>query len=268
MTRTRQRSTRWARRLGVLVVGLAVILAATGAVPRPAVRRPVLRPVPARTVNEGRQLRFALVASGASSRALIFSATGLPRGAHLDSVTGVFTWVPTYSQSGSYNVTFRVRDGRAAASQRCRITVHDVAQRRGSATIFATVNVNPIALKMKAPTTARTERPFFVTVTVRSWMDYPVREVVLHLVVPRGMLILGPHTRQAVSLPAHGTRTVTWRVRAATPGHYVMLATADLPGSPGAESAARTVLVKRAPTFLAWLLELLGALLRGGGAFE
>ena len=68
------------------------------------------------SVNEGETLTFAVPASDpdAPRDTLTFSATGLPTGATFNPATQQFSWTPTFSQGGTYEVTFSVNDGTRA----------------------------------------------------------------------------------------------------------------------------------------------------------
>ena len=60
---------------------------------------------------------------------LTYSASGLPAGASFNTASRRFSWTPTYSQSGSYTVTFSVDDGTGAGgtdSETITITVNNV----------------------------------------------------------------------------------------------------------------------------------------------
>lgn len=85
---------------------------------------PVLNPIANRVVNEGALLSFETSVSDPDGNALTYSAVGLPSGAVF--VNQNFSWTPSYSQSGKYNVIFRVSDGLADVEQAVLITVVDV----------------------------------------------------------------------------------------------------------------------------------------------
>jgi hypothetical protein len=88
---------------------------------------PVLGSIGNRSVNENAALSFNLSATDADSDTLTYSSTGMPSGATLTGSNGAFTWTPTYSQSGSYNVAFTVSDGKGGSdSEAITITVNDV----------------------------------------------------------------------------------------------------------------------------------------------
>jgi hypothetical protein len=58
---------------------------------------------------------------------LVYSATNIPKGAALDSQTGLFSWTPTYLQAGTYTLMFKVTDtGQLSAEQEATITVEDL----------------------------------------------------------------------------------------------------------------------------------------------
>jgi hypothetical protein len=84
-----------------------------------------LNPIGAKSVNEGQLLTFTATATDPDGGTLTFSATGLPSGATL-SQAGVFSWTPSFSQSGNYPVTVTVSDGALSASENITITVGNV----------------------------------------------------------------------------------------------------------------------------------------------
>ncbi|MBI5193734.1 MAG: tandem-95 repeat protein, partial [Nitrospirae bacterium] len=89
-------------------------------------RSPVLNAIGAKAVNEGINLNFTVSGSDPDGDAIILSASGLPTGASFNTITGVFDWTPSYSQSGSYNVTFTVSDGSLSVNEVVTITVTNV----------------------------------------------------------------------------------------------------------------------------------------------
>jgi len=92
-------------------------------------RAPVLGTLTDKSVNENATLTFTVTATDADSDTLTYSATsGLPSGATLNSSTGAFSWTPSYSQSGTYSVTFRVSDATLNDSKTITITVVNVNQ--------------------------------------------------------------------------------------------------------------------------------------------
>ena len=85
---------------------------------------PVLGPIGNKTVNEGVSLTFTITATDPNGDSLIYSAAGLPGGAALSVQT--FTWIPDFTQAGTYSATFHVSDGSLTASETITITVLDV----------------------------------------------------------------------------------------------------------------------------------------------
>ncbi|MGE5295271.1 MAG: putative Ig domain-containing protein, partial [Solirubrobacterales bacterium] len=85
---------------------------------------PILGGIGNKSVNENQSLSFSISASDADGDALMYSASGMPSGASFTGQT--FTWKPGYSQSGAYNVTFTVGDGKAQDSETITISVANV----------------------------------------------------------------------------------------------------------------------------------------------
>lgn len=92
-------------------------------------RAPILNSIGSKMVDEGQNLNFTLSAGDPDSNTLSYSASNLPTGASLDSVTGIFSWTPDYSQSGSYTPTLRVCDNDTSslcAEETITITVNNI----------------------------------------------------------------------------------------------------------------------------------------------
>lgn len=81
----------------------------------------------AQTINENELLTFTLKPATdpdvEDKGKLQYSAANLPEGAAFDAATQTFTWTPTYDQSGSYTVTFTVKDSEFSVDQPVTITV-------------------------------------------------------------------------------------------------------------------------------------------------
>jgi hypothetical protein len=74
---------------------------------------PVLGAIGNKAGKEGELVSFTLSASDPADlppNLLTFSASGLPAGADLNAVTGLFTWTPALSQNGDHTITFIVTD--------------------------------------------------------------------------------------------------------------------------------------------------------------
>ena len=62
------------------------------------------------TVIAGTWINFTIAASVNIGDAVSFSTTGLPAGASFNQATGVFSWKPGASQTGSYTIVFTATD--------------------------------------------------------------------------------------------------------------------------------------------------------------
>jgi subtilisin family serine protease/fibronectin type 3 domain-containing protein len=87
---------------------------------------PVLNAIGPKTVDENHALTFTVSASDPDNDQLTYSVPSLPIGASFDPATRTFSWTPTYEQSGVYNVTFEVSDGKLTSAETITITVNDV----------------------------------------------------------------------------------------------------------------------------------------------
>lgn len=94
--------------------------------PRLENQPPELQDIPAQAVDEGKPLAFTLAASDPDYDKLLYSASPLPAGAVLDPETGVFSWTPSFTQSGAYTVLFTASDGLSATSKAATITVANI----------------------------------------------------------------------------------------------------------------------------------------------
>ncbi|MFA5795511.1 MAG: putative Ig domain-containing protein [Candidatus Brocadiia bacterium] len=89
-------------------------------------RAPVLASPGNQTVNESQLLTFTLSANDPDRDSITYSMTPVPTGAMLDASTGVFSWTPGYTQSGSYEVTFKVTANSLSNTKTITITVNNV----------------------------------------------------------------------------------------------------------------------------------------------
>jgi hypothetical protein len=88
---------------------------------------PDFPPIAPKTTNEGEKIEFSVPSSDQNLLDILtFSSSNLPSGALL-SPQGLFSWTPTFLQSGNYNITVTVSDGVNLRSQPLSITVVDVA---------------------------------------------------------------------------------------------------------------------------------------------
>ncbi|HXF49424.1 MAG TPA: Ig-like domain-containing protein, partial [Verrucomicrobiae bacterium] len=101
-------------------------------------QRPVLAPIGAKSTNENQLLSFRISATDPDTDPLTLSAVGLPSGAvFVDSTNsaGSFSWTPSFTQSGSYNVTFIAADASLSDSEVVTITVNNINR----APVFAAI---------------------------------------------------------------------------------------------------------------------------------
>ncbi|MFA6216025.1 MAG: putative Ig domain-containing protein, partial [Candidatus Omnitrophota bacterium] len=88
---------------------------------------PVLASIGNKTVDENVALTFTVSATDADNDPITLSASSLPSGAVFNSSTGVFSWTPSYSQSGTYSgVRFTASDGILSDYEDIVITVTNI----------------------------------------------------------------------------------------------------------------------------------------------
>ncbi|MGB5138745.1 MAG: Ig-like domain-containing protein [Candidatus Zixiibacteriota bacterium] len=91
-------------------------------------QRPVLAAIGPKLVTEGANLNFVAAATDADSTVPTLSAVNLPLNSTFvnnGNGTGTFSFNPSFTQSGVYNVTFIASDGSLADSEVVAITVND-----------------------------------------------------------------------------------------------------------------------------------------------
>jgi len=84
---------------------------------------PELDFIPNQTVVEGSLIEIQLEATDIDGDILSYYALNLPEGATISPETGLFSWTPVFTQSGTYHVTFGVTDGILSDEQTVKITV-------------------------------------------------------------------------------------------------------------------------------------------------
>ncbi len=83
-----------------------------------------LNPIGNKIVLVGEELRFTVTGVGEEGELFAYTAYNLPKGAKINSQTGVFSWTPALGQAGEYpEITFRVTNGMNALEQKITITV-------------------------------------------------------------------------------------------------------------------------------------------------
>jgi len=99
---------------GILNVSrnITVIVAAPGV--------PILEPIGDRTVNENETLIIQLNATDPDNDTLTFRTNAgevLPSPIEFNETLGLFTWTPTFDDSGVYEILFNVTDGNFTSSE-------------------------------------------------------------------------------------------------------------------------------------------------------
>ena len=92
-------------------------------------RPPQLADIEPKTVKENTPLTIQLAGSDPDKEnegKLTYSAEGMPEGATLDAAGGLFSWTPTFDQSGEYPIKFTVSDGELSDTKETTITVEHV----------------------------------------------------------------------------------------------------------------------------------------------
>lgn len=89
---------------------------------------PELEPIGNKTVDENSTITFTIAATDPDRYDnLTYTANNLPAGATFNPATRTFSWTPTYTQGGTYEVTFVVEDNyKASDSETVTITVNDI----------------------------------------------------------------------------------------------------------------------------------------------
>ena len=118
--------------------------------------------------QEGNSLQFYIKGSGPEGSSLAFTATNLPTGASFTNPDGtaanyrrLFRWTPSFTQAGSYTVSFTVSTGGQSETKNLTITVRNTALMVSS--VVSTPNPFRPSIGEKTTITARFNQP------VRVW---------------------------------------------------------------------------------------------------
>ncbi len=170
-------------------------------------RAPTLS-APADVVGEtGVTQSFSMSAADVDGDDLVFTADGLPYGANVDPLTGAFSWTPTGTQAGTYDVVMRVSDGVSSAVRPLTMTITepgDPDTRTDTVTSLIVVD-RGADLRAGGRVTPETDFP---TVRVKLWH----RRAGVFEVVSVVNVELGPHggyVTQFADAPASGLCRVT-----------------------------------------------------------
>jgi C1A family cysteine protease len=91
---------------------------------------PIFQPIDDYSVEEGQFLTFTLYAADVDGGPITYRCLNLPAGAKVDAGSGVFSWTPTYEQSGVYYLEFAASNGLTESSKIGRITVKNVKHKQ------------------------------------------------------------------------------------------------------------------------------------------
>ncbi|OGE02630.1 hypothetical protein A2196_00100, partial [Candidatus Curtissbacteria bacterium RIFOXYA1_FULL_41_14] len=127
---------------------------------------PVLDSIGPKTVNENQLLEFTVTAADPDGDSLTYSVVNLPTGAVFDPTAHTFSWMPTLSQQGTYDVTFTVSDGSLADEEAITITVNNVPQ--------PTPTPTPTPIPTPTPTPTPTPQPTPTPVATATPIPTPV----------------------------------------------------------------------------------------------
>ena len=113
-----------------IVVELAIITATAGmataqeAIQVQASSGPVLTVPSTQAARLGKALRFTVSAADPAGLPVQLAAVNVPVGASFDAASGLFEWIPSASQGGSYRVTFSATNsGRQSSSAEVTVNV-------------------------------------------------------------------------------------------------------------------------------------------------
>ena len=89
-------------------------------------RPPVFDPLTPQEVDEGRMLTVYVGVHDPDGEILTLTAENLPQNAIFIESTRTFTFLPDYSQSGEYEITFEATDSKDSSTATLHVTVNDV----------------------------------------------------------------------------------------------------------------------------------------------
>jgi hypothetical protein len=114
-------------------------------------RPPSIAPIGDKTFFEGRSYSLPIHASDVDNDQLTYSGHNLPAGAR--AAWRNFSWTPTYSQAGTYDVSLVVSDGRSERTETFSIEV--VARPKPGSVTTLSVRKTPKLVEMKGTVTPR-----------------------------------------------------------------------------------------------------------------
>lgn len=105
---------------------------------------PVLEPIGDKTASEGEESSFLVFASDGNSDTIVYSSSALPKGATFSKAAldkgYIFKWKPGFEQSGIYQMTFSVEDGKGGFdSEAITISVKNIITEKEKDVVSPTV---------------------------------------------------------------------------------------------------------------------------------
>jgi len=92
---------------------------------------PILAAIGSRSTKEGQALSIQANATDPDGDTLTYNISSLPLGASFNNNSGLFTWTPSFTQSGTYSVKFSVTDELFEDYETITITVINVKKGKG-----------------------------------------------------------------------------------------------------------------------------------------
>jgi hypothetical protein len=87
---------------------------------------PAITSTPVTSVNENSQFSYDVNATDTENNTLVYSLTQGKTGMTVNSSTGLISWIPSFSDSGTFPITVSVSDGSNAVTQSFNLVVNNV----------------------------------------------------------------------------------------------------------------------------------------------
>lgn len=106
---------------------------------------PVIGTIKDKEINEGETLSFIVPASDPDGDKITLSADNLPQGAEFNAATGELIWIPSYQQSGRYELSFTAQANGKSDSQTVSVIVNDFTNYEDSPPVIADISDQEVA---------------------------------------------------------------------------------------------------------------------------
>ncbi len=203
------------------------------------------------SVGVGEGLEFSVFASDPDLDILTYSAFNLPSAAVFNSETRTFAWHPATNQAGTFNVTFRVFDGRVTVDKVVKIAVGGT--NIGAVPANANTIANPTApvfVNFNPPPSVKESQLYIYTPQVAS----NIQPVVFRLVSGPAGLTVNPNLGTILWVPNFNqARTEPYPVAIAVSNGYlettrsfsIFVEDANVSIAPTVSSPTKTVFIDR-----------------------